>query len=103
MYDMDANILLSKIYVSNIVNDYCKIVGNVDKIIAQTGYKERFIAEKLGISESLFYNKKRNKSFTLDEMVRLVDLMDEDDDALGDEYLLKLCKECENDEIIYDF
>jgi hypothetical protein len=101
---MDTNIALSKTYVSDVIDDYCNIVNNVDEIIAQIGYEGRFIAEKLGITESVFYVKKRNKSFTLSEMICLVTLMDEDDDdALEDEYLLNLCKECENDEIIYDF
>jgi predicted transcriptional regulator len=100
---MDTNILLSKTYVSEIVRNYSKVVNNVDEIIAQTGYKGKFIAKKLGIPESSFYVKKRNRSFTLDEIIRLVDMMDEDDAALEDEYLLKLCKECRNDEIVYDF
>ncbi|MDR1594115.1 MAG: hypothetical protein LBS43_06470 [Prevotellaceae bacterium] len=100
---MDTSMSLSKSYVSEVVNNYCKVVGNVDAIIEQTGYKGKFIAKKMGIPESSYYVKKRNKSFTLSEILRLVDLMDEDDDDLEDEYLLKLCAECENDEIIYDF
>ncbi|MDR0724705.1 MAG: hypothetical protein LBF59_01670 [Prevotellaceae bacterium] len=100
---MDTNILLSKAYINEIVRNYSKVVNSVDEIIAQTGYKEKLIAQKLGIPESSFYLKKRNRSFTLDEIIRLVDMMDEDDDVLEDKYLLKLCEESENDEIIYDF
>jgi predicted XRE-type DNA-binding protein len=100
---MSTNILLSKDHISNVVNDYSKIVSQVDEIIAQTGYKGRFIAKKLGIPESSFYAKKRNKSFTLNEMLRLVDMMDEDDDAIEDAYFMKIYEERKNDEIIYDF
>jgi predicted transcriptional regulator len=99
---MSTSILLSKDYINEVISDYQEIVSQVDEIIKQTGYKGKFIAEKMGLPESTFYQKKRQKSFTFEEIKQLVELMDdeEDDDALEDEYLLKLCKECENEEAI---
>jgi predicted transcriptional regulator len=75
---MDANILLSKSYVSEVVSDYQNVVCHVDEIIGQTGYKGKFIAKKLGLPASTFYQKKRRKSFSIKEMKQIVELMDED-------------------------
>jgi hypothetical protein len=88
--NMNTNVLLSKTYVNKIVSDYREIVNNVDEIIAQTGYKGKLIAQKLGISESSFYQKKRMKTFSLNEIEKIVDLMDEDDEDIEDEYFMKL-------------
>jgi predicted transcriptional regulator len=101
---MSTNVLLSKTYISEILNDYQEIVLKIDEIIAQTGYQGKFIAQKLGLPESTFYQKKRRKSFTLDEMKQLVELMDEeeDDDDIEDEYFMKIYKEREHEEVIHD-
>lgn len=95
---MDTNVLLSKTYASEAVEDYLEIVNNVNEIISRTGYNGRFIAEKLDISESSFYVKKRNKSFSVNEIKRIIELMDEDDD----EFFLKMYEERKNDRIIHD-
>jgi predicted transcriptional regulator len=99
---MSTNVLLSKNYINEVISDYQEIVNQVDEIIKRTGYNGKFIAQKMGLSISTFYQKKRQKSFTFEEIKQLVELIDddEDDDALEDAYLLELCKECENDEII---
>jgi predicted transcriptional regulator len=95
---MDVNISVSKSYANEIINDYMEIVGQVDSIIKQTGYKGKFIAKKMGLPESTFYQKKRKKSFTYKEMQQLIALMDDDgdDDAIEEAYLMKIHKEREN-------
>jgi predicted transcriptional regulator len=75
---MSTNVLLSKDYACDIVNNYSEIVNQVDEIIAQTGYKGKFIAKKLGLPESSFYQKKRKKTFNVQEMKQLIALMDDD-------------------------
>ncbi|MDR2026579.1 MAG: hypothetical protein LBQ01_03355 [Prevotellaceae bacterium] len=77
---MNENLLLSKTYASEVVGDYSEILTQVDEIIEQTGYKRKFIAERMGIPVSTFYRKKRKKSFTVDEMQQLVDMMSDDDE-----------------------
>jgi predicted transcriptional regulator len=77
--------LLSKYYVKEVVGDYSEIMSQINDILAQTGYKGKFIAKKLGIPESSFYQKKRKKSFSLKEMTQIVELMDDDDDDFEDE------------------
>jgi hypothetical protein len=62
---MDTNILISKTYADEVVRDYAEIVEGVDAIIKQTGYKGRFIAKKLGLPESSFYQKKRKRALPL--------------------------------------
>ncbi|MDR1886857.1 MAG: hypothetical protein LBQ70_02970 [Prevotellaceae bacterium] len=97
---MSASVLLSKNYVNEVIGDYVEIVDNVDEIIKQTGYKGKFIAKKMGLPESTFYQKKRNRSFTHAEMQQIAALMDddgEDDDAVELAYFAKALKERENE------
>jgi predicted transcriptional regulator len=94
---MNVNISVSKTYANEVINDYVEIVGQVDSIIKQTGYKGKFIAKKMGLPESTFYQKKRKKTFTYQEMRQLIALMDEDDDNLELEYFAKVLKERENE------
>jgi predicted transcriptional regulator len=100
---MSTKVVLSKDYVKEIVDDYTEIVSHVNEIIGQTGYKGKVIAEKLGIPESSFYQKKRKKSFSLKEMQQIVELMDEeedDDDEIEDEYFKKVYEERKDGENI---
>jgi predicted transcriptional regulator len=98
---MNTDTLLSKDYVNEVIEDYGEIIHQVDKIIRQTGYKSSFIAKKLGLPESTFYLKKRNKTFTFIEMKRLVELMDdEDDDEIEDAFFAKIHEERKNDPVI---
>jgi predicted transcriptional regulator len=79
--------LLSKCYVKEVVGDYSEIMSQINEILGQTGYKGKFIAKKLGIPESTFYQKKRRKTFSLKEMQQIVELMDDfEDDEIEDEY-----------------
>jgi predicted transcriptional regulator len=94
---MNVNSIVSKDYAKEIVSDYLKINNQVDSIIKQTGYKSKFIAKKLGLPESTFYQKKRNKSFTCTEVKQLVDLMDENDDVIEDAYFAKIHEERKNE------
>jgi predicted transcriptional regulator len=97
---MRTKVLLLKCYVKEIVNDYTEIMSQVNEILGQTGYKGKFIAKKLGIPESSFYQKKRRKSFTLKEMTQIVELMNEDDDEIEDEYFKKIYEERKDSENI---
>jgi predicted transcriptional regulator len=98
---MSTNISISKTYASEVISDYAEIVEKVDAIIKQTGYKGKFIAKKLGLPESSFYQKKREKTFTVKEMQQLVNLMnkeeDDDDDAIELAYFAPILKERENE------
>jgi predicted transcriptional regulator len=102
---MDVNMTISKKYANEVVSDYEEIVEKVDVIIKQTGYKGKFIAKKLGLPESTFYQKKRKKAFNQMEMKQLISLMDdeEDDDddvAVEFAYFEKTIKERENEPTI---
>jgi predicted transcriptional regulator len=100
---MEINITVSKSYANEVVSDYKEIVDQIDSIIKQTGYKGKYIAKKLGLPESTFYQKKRNKSFTHEEMGQIISLLEEeedDDDAIENEFFIKLFKEREHDEIV---
>jgi hypothetical protein len=98
---MSVNISVSKSYANEIISDYVEIVGQVDSIIKQTGYKGNFIAKKMGLPTSTFYQKKRKKSFTYQEMQQLIALMDDDDnEALEDKYFMKYFEERENEPIV---
>ncbi|MDR2011214.1 MAG: hypothetical protein LBQ22_12115 [Bacteroidales bacterium] len=90
---MSTDVLLSKCYVKEVVNDYYDIVSRVNEILAQTGYEGKIVAQKLGIPESAFYRKKRRKSFSLKEMMQIVELMNEDGKDIENEYFKRIYEE----------
>jgi hypothetical protein len=52
---MSTTVLFSKNYVNKVINDYKEITQQVNNILDQTGYKGKYVAQKLGLPESTFY------------------------------------------------
>lgn len=52
-----------------------KIVANFDKTIADSPYKTEYISEKANIPLPTFYRKLRENKFTLDEVIRIVEII----------------------------
>lgn len=59
-------------YMKEIILKYKELTHGIDKIISKAPIKIEHLAKKLKISRNHFYNKRRNKSFTLREMEILV-------------------------------
>jgi predicted transcriptional regulator len=52
-----------------------KIVANFDKIISNSPYKTEYISEKASIPLPTFYRKLRENKFTLDEVIKIVEII----------------------------
>ncbi|MDR3245378.1 MAG: hypothetical protein LBT50_02980 [Prevotellaceae bacterium] len=61
---------------------YFEAVDNLDLILKESGYKMAFIAKKLEIPISTFYLKKRQKSFTSQELRSIMNLIEIDEDPI---------------------
>jgi len=59
----------------DIVYEYKNILENIETIINKSPYKKEYLIEKLGISRVTYYNKLRNKTFTIDEVKTLSELI----------------------------
>lgn len=52
-----------------------KIVANFDKLISNSPYKTEYISEKANIPLPTFYRKLRDNKFTLDEVIKIVEII----------------------------
>jgi hypothetical protein len=83
-------------YVFDIVDDYRELTQDMDEMIEKTGYKTSFLASSLNLSHSAFYLKRKNRTFTLDEIEKLLSLIVKED--LGNAKLIKELQDIEESE-----
>lgn len=60
----------------HIIEDYKRLLGSVDAIIKQSGYRINYITEKMQMPAVTFYHKRKNSGFTLPEMERLFSIIE---------------------------
>ncbi len=82
--------------MKNIVEDYKNLKLHLNFLIQKSGYKNRFIAEKIGMNPANFSMKKRRGNWTEDELEKILDLIEDPD--LEDYLLGKLMEQRKNDE-----
>lgn len=61
--------------IQEIIN-YKNVLNLLEELIEKSPYKKNYIINKVGISSPTFYRKLRNNSFTPDEALRIVRLID---------------------------
>lgn len=59
----------------DIVISYQNLLQNVESYISKSDFKKEFFIKELGVSRATFYNKIKNKSFSVDEMLKLSGLL----------------------------
>jgi hypothetical protein len=69
------------------VKRYERIVMNIGELIEISGYRNDYLAGKLGLTTVNFSAKKKRKTFTLEEIRKLAYIIDNDD---VQDYLLAL-------------
>lgn len=69
------------------IKSYERIVMNISELIEVSGYRNDYLAGKLGLTTVNFSAKKRRKTFTLEEIQKLAYIIDNDD---VQDYLLAL-------------
>ncbi|TDE16855.1 hypothetical protein [Dyadobacter psychrotolerans] len=65
--------------IAEIVNNYENLVDNIGKLIEVSGYRNDYIARKIGLTNVNFSAKKNRKSFSLEEIRQIVAIIDSDD------------------------
>jgi hypothetical protein len=76
---------ITKEIATKVVNDYAAIMDAVPEIIKQSGYKVEYVAKKLCIPKSTFYSRRKKKAFFVDDMKKLVALMDNEMNLTSEE------------------
>lgn len=67
--------------IVDIVAKYEKLVNEIGHIIEVSGYRNDYIARKIGMTPANFSAKKSRMSFTLAEMKSIVEVIDNEDVA----------------------
>ncbi|GGH50554.1 hypothetical protein GCM10007423_53340 [Dyadobacter endophyticus] len=80
------------------VKRYERIVMNIGELIEVSGYRNDYLAGKLGLTTVNFSAKKKRKTFTLEEIRKLAYIIDNDD--VQDYLMVAEMEERENEETI---
>ncbi|MGN6247199.1 MAG: hypothetical protein ACTHNG_02520 [Ginsengibacter sp.] len=82
----------------NIVQQYRAIKNNLGEIIKVSGYRNDYIAKKIGMSPQNFAAKKQRNSWNDEEIEKVLAVIDNED--AEDYVLLQLMKSLEDEETI---
>ena len=86
---------------TQIVTTYKRLLGSVSDIIEVSGYRNDYIAKKLGLKPQNFSAKKQRASWTPDELEKLLVIVDNED--VENYLMLEHIRNMSNDETIsYD-
>ena len=64
---------------AEIISDYKNIAANIGQLISISGYKNDYIAKKIGLQPQTFSVKKGRKSFTVDEIEKIMKVIDNEE------------------------
>ena len=79
--------------IRELVSDYKKISGGVDRLIKLSGYRIGYVQKEMGINNASFYYKRKQAKFRIEEIERILDIIDID--KLEDKVLLEMGLEAE--------
>jgi hypothetical protein len=86
---------------TQIVTSYKRLLENVPNIIDVSGYRNDYIAKKLGLKPQNFSVKKQRGNWTPDELERLLNVVDNED--VENYLMLEHMRDAKDDETIsYD-
>lgn len=84
--------------MKNIIEDYINLKQNINFLIQKSGFKNVFLAKKLGMSPVTFSMKKKRINWTEEELEKILDLIGNEE--LEDYYLAKLIEQKKDEETI---
>ena len=82
----------------NIINQYRAIKNNLGEIIKVSGYRNDYVAKKIGMSPQSFAAKKQRNSWNDEEIEKVLAVIDNEDSE--DFILLQLMRSIEDEETI---
>ena len=84
-----------------IIEDYKELRQHLGSLIDRSGYRNAYIADKVGMPASNFSQKKKRGNWSLEEMERVLTVIDNQE--LEDMFLLEIVKERDKgDTITYE-
>ncbi|MGG7663266.1 hypothetical protein [Dyadobacter sp. BHUBP1] len=84
-----------------IIEDYKELRQNLGLLIDKSGYRNAYIADKVGIPASNFSQKKKRGNWSLEEMERVLTVIENQE--LEDLFLLEIIKQRDKgDTITYE-
>ena len=84
--------------VIEIVDNYENLLEKIGELIEVSGYRNDYIARKIGMTPANFSAKKSRKSFTLAEMKQIVEIIDNED--VSDYLMVKKMDARQDDETL---
>ena len=87
--------MLYKTIMVEIIQNYKELKKNMGTLINKSGYKNSYIAEKIGVQPTLFSVKKQRGNWTEDEMEKILSLIENEE--LENFFMLELMR-AEKDE-----
>lgn len=82
----------------SVLNQYRAIKNNLGEIIKVSGYRNDYVAKKLGISPQSFSVKKQRNSWNDEEIEKVLEIVDNED---SEDYILgQLMEVLESDETL---
>ena len=85
---------------SEIVGNYKNLVAHIGRLIEVAGYRNDYIAKKIGLSPAGFATKKKRSSFSVDEVEKIIQLIENED---VDDYLMVQLMDSRTDEPVVSY
>jgi hypothetical protein len=81
--------------VTEIVRDYKNLLAHIGNLIDVAGYRNDYIARKIGLSAAGFATKKKRGTFSVDEVEKIIQIIENED---VDDYLMVKLMDSRKDE-----
>jgi hypothetical protein len=81
-------------------HEYDAIKDNIAKIISLSGYKNDYVARKIGLTAQNFAVKKQRGTWSVDEIKKIVEVITEPNEDAMDAVMLEIMRSRKDDEIV---
>jgi hypothetical protein len=81
-------------------HEYDAIKENIAKIISLSGYKNDYVAKKIGLTAQNFAVKKQRGTWSVDEIKKIVEVITEPNEDAMDALMIEIMRSRKDDEIV---
>lgn len=83
-----------------VFQEYNAIKGNISQIINLSGYKNDYVAKKIGITPQNFAVKKKRGNWTAEELEKIINVLTKPNEDAENALMLELMRSRKNDETV---
>ncbi len=83
-----------------VFQEYNAIKDNISRILSVSGYKNEYVAKKIGLTAQNFAVKKQRGTWSVDEIKRIVEVITEPNEDAVDALMLEIMRSRKNDETV---